>query len=61
VTQTGGFCHNKGYTTETSMRVIIIGVAEEEILLLGKRLMELINTDTILITKSDIQYCFMEL
>ena len=58
VTQTGGYSHNKGYTTETSMRIIIIGAEEEEIILLGKKLMKIINTDTILITKTDIEYCF---
>ena len=29
LTQMGGYSHNKGYTTETSLRVIIIGIVEE--------------------------------
>ena len=58
LTQTGGYTHNKGYTTETSMRVIIIGADEREIFLLGERLKGIINTDTILITKMEIEYCF---
>ncbi len=59
LTQMGGYTHNKGYTTETSMRVIIIGVDEDEIKKIGDRLKEIINTDTILITKTDVEYCFI--
>ena len=59
LTQMGGYTHNKGYTTETSLRVIIIGADEKEITLLGDRLKERINTDTVLITKTEIEYCFM--
>ena len=58
LTQMGGYTHNKGYTTETSMRVIIIGASEDEIVSLGERLKKKINTDTILITKTEIEYCF---
>lgn len=59
LTQLGGYTHNKGYTTETSMRVIIIGISADEIVRIGERLKQMINTDTILITRSDIEYCFM--
>ncbi|MBR6102862.1 MAG: hypothetical protein IKP95_10555 [Ruminococcus sp.] len=59
LTQFGGYTHNKGYTTETSLRVIIIGINEEELIHLGERLKEMINTDTILITKAEIEYSFM--
>jgi hypothetical protein len=59
LTQLGGFTHNKGYTTETSLRVIIIGISEEELMLLGMKLKEMVNTDTILITKTEIEYSFM--
>lgn len=59
LTQFGGYTHNKGYTTETSLRVIIIGISEEELIPLGNKLKEIINTDTVLITKSEIEYCFM--
>lgn len=57
--QLGGYTHNKGYTTETSLRIILIGINEDEIFLLGTKLKELINTDTILITKTEIEYSFM--
>ena len=59
LTQFGGYTHNKGYTTETSLRIIIIGADEEEINILGERLKKKVNTDTILITKAQIEYCFM--
>ena len=59
LTQFGGYIHNKGYTTENSLRVIIIGINEDELILLGEKLKEKINTDTILITKTEIEYSFM--
>ncbi|MBR0400735.1 MAG: hypothetical protein IJH95_08000 [Mogibacterium sp.] len=59
LTQMGGYSHNKGYTTETSLRVIIIGIDEEEVQTIGARLKALINTDTILITKTEVEYCFL--
>ena len=59
LTQLGGYTHNKGYTTETSLRVIIIGINEEELVQLSVKLKEMINTDTVLITKTDIEYSFM--
>lgn len=59
VTQLGGYTHGKGYTTETSLRVIIIGIDEDEVTLLGERLKQAVNTDTILITKSEIEYAFL--
>ena len=59
LTQMGGYSHNKGYTTETSLRVIIIGIGEDEVQAIGERLKSLINTDTILITKTDVEYSFL--
>jgi len=59
LTQFGGYTHNKGYTTETSLRVIIIGITEDEVLRLGERLKEKVNTDTILITKTEVEYSFL--
>lgn len=56
--QYGGYTHNKGYTTETSLRVLIIGAEDDEIQALGETLKKEINTDTILITKSEIEYVF---
>lgn len=59
LTQLGGYTHNKGYTTETSLRIIIIGISEEEATTLGEKLKEKVNTDTILITKSEIECCYI--
>ena len=59
LTQMGGYAHNKGYTTETSLRVIIIGIDEEEARVIGERLKTVVNTDTILITKTEIEYYFL--
>ena len=59
ITQFGGYTHNKGYTTETSLRIIIIGINEDEIISLGEKLKKMINTDTILITETEIEYSFM--
>lgn len=59
LTQIGGYSHNKGYTTETSFRVVILGLDEKEIALLAEKLKQRVNTDTILITKMDVDYCFI--
>ena len=58
LTQLGGYKHNKGYTTETSLRIIIIGINEHEVNLLSQELKKKINTDTVLITKTEIEYVF---
>ena len=58
LTQAGGYKHDKGYTTETSLRVIIIDVDEKEIVSLVDILKRRINTDTIMVTKTEIEYCF---
>lgn len=57
--QYGGYTHNKGYTTETSLRVLIIGADDDEIISLGERLKKEINTDTIMITKSNIEFAYV--
>jgi len=59
LTQHGGYTHGKGYTTETSLRVVIIGLNEHEVELLGQRLKKKINTDAVLITKTEIEYCYI--
>ena len=59
LTQLGGYAHNKGYTTESSLRVVLVGVEEDEVVRLGERLQEVINTDTILITKTEMDFCFL--
>lgn len=58
LTQLGGYKHNKGYTTETSLRIIIIGINEQEVNLLSQELKKKINTDAVLITKTEIEYIF---
>ena len=52
-TQLGGYTHNKGYVTETSLRITLFGIEEDEVLRLGGLLKDIINTDTILITSED--------
>ena len=59
LTQLGGYSHNKGYTTETSLRIVIIGIDEEEVMILGERLKKKINTDAVLYTKTEIEYVFI--
>ena len=58
LTQTGGYKHGRGYTTETSLRIIIIGIDEKEVKLISEILKKRINTDAVLITKTQIDYCF---
>ena len=59
LTQLGGYKHKKGYTTETSLRIVIIGINEQEVNLLSQKLKEKINTDAVLIVKSEIEYSFI--
>jgi len=59
VNQFGGYSHNKGYTTETSLRISIIGASDGDIESLGEKLKKKINTDTILISKTRLDYVFM--
>jgi len=58
LTQLGGYSHNKGYTMETSLRIIVIGAEESEMIELGERLKKQVNTDTILIARSEVEYLF---
>ena len=59
IKQMGGYTHGKGYTTETSLRVILIGIREEEVYHLADELKRIINTDAVLITKTEIEYCYI--
>jgi len=59
LTQHGGYTHGKGYTTETSLRVVIIGLNEDEVRQLGEKLKKKINTDAVLITRTEIEYCYI--
>lgn len=56
--QRGGYTHNQGYTTETSLRITLIGIEKEDVEEIGKSLKETINTDTIMITSEDVEYSF---
>lgn len=56
--QLGGYSHNKGYVTETSLRITMFGIKEKEVYELGEKLKELINTDTIMITKEECEYYY---
>ena len=58
LTQHGGYTHGRGYITETSLRVVVIGLDEEEVTLLGERLKKKVNTDAVMITKTEIEYCY---
>ena len=59
LSQLGGYKHNKGYTTETSLKIVIIGAQEDEIPILAQYLKKKINTDAVLITKTEIEYIYM--
>ena len=59
VTQLGGYTHNKGYTTETSLKITLFGLGEDDVLALGKALKKTVNTDTILVTDEECEYKFI--
>ena len=59
VKQIGGYKHKKGYTTETSLRITLLGISENEAEEIGKKLMNKINTDTILITNEECEFYFL--
>lgn len=58
VNQLGGYSHDKGYVTETSLRITLFGIEEDAVQKLGQSLKELVNTDTIMITGEDCEYGF---
>lgn len=57
-TQLGGYSHNLGYVTETSLRITLFGINEEDVHELGNKLKEIINTDTIMITSEECDYYY---
>lgn len=57
-TQLGGYSHNLGYVTETSLRLTLFGIEESDMLKLGESLKELVNTDTIMITSEECDYYY---
>lgn len=54
----GGYTHNKGYVTETSLKITLIGADIEEVKSLTISLKDIVNTDTVLITEEDCRYLF---
>jgi len=58
-TQKGGYEHNKGYTIETSLKINLIGASFDEVERIAKNMKKYINTDTILITKEEVEYQFI--
>lgn len=58
-TQVGGYSHNKGYVTETSLRITLFGIEEDEVNKLGVLLKDVVNTDTIMITSEDCEFYFI--
>ena len=57
-TQFGGYAHEKGYITENSLRITLVGIEEKEVQELGDTLKQIINTHTILITKEKCDFSF---
>lgn len=58
-TQFGGYSHNKGYVTETSLRITLFGISEDEVRVIGEKLKKAVNTDTIMITREDCEYYYL--
>ena len=58
-TQLGGYSHNLGYVVETSLRITLFGIEEDEVKMLGQDLKEIVNTDTIMITSEDSEYYYL--
>lgn len=58
-TQLGGYSHNLGYVTETSLRITLFGIEEEEMKKLAIDLKKIVNTDTIMITTEDTDYYYL--
>lgn len=51
----GGYYHNKGYTTENSIKIELIGADHETVKKMALELKEKINTDTVMITSELIE------
>lgn len=50
----GGYAHNRGYVTENSLKVELIGADYEIVQKMALWLKQKINTDTVMITKEEI-------
>lgn len=57
--QLGGYSHNLGYVTETSLRITLFGIEEEEMKKLAIELKKTVNTDTIMITSEETEYYYL--
>lgn len=57
--QVGGYSHNLGYVTETSVRITLFGISEDEVVSMGDDLKKLVNTDTIMITSEESEYFYL--
>lgn len=58
-TQLGGYSHNLGFVTETSLRITLFGAEENTIKKLGLDLKKIVNTDTIMITCEESEYYYL--
>lgn len=55
----GGYTHNLGYVTENSLKIELIGANSDEVKKMALWLKERINTDTVMITKEDIDTAYL--
>lgn len=51
VNQVGGYAHNRGYVTETSVKLVLVGASFENVLSISEMLKKKVNTDTVMITR----------
>lgn len=54
----GGYEHNKGYVTENSLRITLIGAKQNEVSALAQSLKQIVNTDTVLVSVEKCIYLF---
>ena len=58
MTQLGGYGHKKGYVIETSLRITLLGLEENEVKSLAETLRQKVNTDTVLISSEECEYYY---
>ena len=58
IKQLGGYSHNQGYVTETSLRITLFGLSDEDVKEIAERLKIEVNTDTVMITKEECDYYY---
>lgn len=56
VNQIGGYAHNKGYVTETSLKLVLVGASYETVLAISKILKKKVNTDIVMITREKTNF-----